>query len=148
MAKGNTPFGLSFKLRIYIIDRNRITPDNIQELAPNEIFVFGSNLQGWHGGGAARIAVDKFGAIEGLGVGPQGQCYAIPTMQGPVESIKPYVDHFVRYAKLNGNQVFLVTKIGCGIAGFTVEEIAPLFAEATKLSNIKLPREFWEVIEK
>ena len=130
------------------MNRNRITPDNIQELAPNEIFVFGSNLQGWHDGGAARIAVDKFGAIEGLGVGPQGQCYAIPTMQGPVESIKPYVDHFVRYAKLNGNQVFLVTKIGCGIAGFTVEEIAPLFAEATKLSNIKLPREFWEVLEK
>ena len=116
------------------MDRNRITPDNIQELAPNEIFVFGSTC--------------KFGAIEGLGVGPQGQCYAIPTMQGPVESIKPYVDHFVRYAKLNGNQVFLVTKIGCGIAGFTVEEIAPLFAEATKLSNIKLPREFWEVLEK
>ena len=85
------------------MNRNRITPDNIQELAPNEIFVFGSNLQGWHGGGAARIAVDKFGAIEGLGVGPQGQCYAIPTMQGPVESIKPYVDHFIRYAKLNGN---------------------------------------------
>ena len=130
------------------MDRSRITPDNIQELAPNEIFVFGSNLQGWHGGGAARIAVDKFGAIEGLGVGPQGQCYAIPTMQGPVESIKPYVDYFIRYAKLNGNQVFLVTKIGCGIAGFTVEEIAPLFAEATKLSNIKLPREFWEVLEK
>ena len=63
------------------MDRNRITPDNIRELAPNEIFVFGSNLQGWHGGGAARIAVDKFGAIEGLGVGPQGQCYAIPTIQ-------------------------------------------------------------------
>lgn len=130
------------------MDRNRITPDNIRELAPNEIFVFGSNLQGWHGGGAARSAVDKFGAIEGLGVGPQGQCYAIPTMQGPVESIKPYVDHFVRYAKLNGNQVFLVTKIGCGIAGFTVEEIAPLFADAVKLSNIKLPKEFWEVLEK
>ena len=124
------------------MDRNRITPDNIRELAPNEIFVFGSNLQGWHGGGAARIAVDKFGAI------PQGQCYAIPTMQGPVESIKPYVDHFIRYAKLNGNQVFLVTKIGCGIAGFTVEEIAPLFADAVKLSNIKLPKEFWEVLEK
>ncbi len=53
------------------MNRNRITPDNITELAHNEIFVFGSNLQGWHGGGAARTAVDKFGAIEGLGVGPQ-----------------------------------------------------------------------------
>ena len=130
------------------MDRNRITPDYITELAPNEIFVFGSNLQGWHGDGAARIAVDKFGAIEGLGVGPQGQCYAIPTMQGPVELIKPYVNHFIRYAKLNGNQVFFVTKICCGIAGFEVEEIAPLFAEATKISNIKLPKEFWEVLEK
>ena len=130
------------------MDRNRITPDHITELAPNEIFVFGSNLQGWHGGGAARTAVDKFGAIEGLGVGPQGQCYAIPTMQGPVELIKPYVNHFIRYAKLNGNQVFFVAKIGCGIAGFEVEEIAPLFAEAKKLSNIKLPKEFWEVLEK
>lgn len=126
----------------------QITPENITELKPNEIFVFGSNLQGWHGGGAACYAVEHFGAIEGLGVGPQGQCYAIPTMEGPVSTIKPYVDHFIRYAKLNGNQIFYVTKIGCGIAGFKVEEIAPLFVEAMKISNIYLPAEFIDVIEK
>lgn len=125
----------------------RVTPENITELKPNEVFVFGSNLQGWHGGGAARYAVEHFGAIEGLGTGPQGQCYAIPTMEGPVDTIKPYVDHFIRYAKLNGGQIFYVTKIGCGIAGFTVEEIAPLFADALKIDNIYLPNEFYDVLK-
>ena len=70
----------------------KYTPEMIRELAANEIFVFGSNLAGYHGGGAARIARENFGAVWGQGVGMQGQCYAIPTMQGGVETIKPYVD--------------------------------------------------------
>ena len=77
----------------------RYTPERITELKANEVFVFGSNLAGAHAGGAARIAMEKFGAIWGQGVGLQGQSYAIPTMQGGVETIKPYVDEFVSFAK-------------------------------------------------
>lgn len=120
----------------------RCTPDFIRTLAPNEIFVFGSNLAGAHGGGAARIAMDKFGAVWGEGVGLQGQSYAIPTMQGGVETIKPYVDEFIEFAKMHPEYKFLVTRIGCGIAGFTDEEIAPLFKEAQSLENVWLPRSF------
>lgn len=120
----------------------RCTPDFIRTLAPNEIFVFGSNLAGAHGGGAARIAMDKFGAVWGQGVGLQGQSYAIPTMQGGVETIKPYVDEFIEFAKMHPEYKFLVTRIGCGIAGFTDEEIAPLFKEAQSLENVWLPRSF------
>ena len=78
--------------------KDRYTNDFIHELADNEIFVFGSNLRGLHGGGAARIAFENFGAEYGVGVGRTGQCYAIPTMQGGVETIKPYVDEFIMYA--------------------------------------------------
>jgi len=117
----------------------RITPDFVTRLEPNEIFVFGSNLSGLHGGGAARIAYERFGAEWGTGVGPTGQCYAIPTMQGGVETIRPYVDDFIRYAEQHPEQVFLVTRIGCGIAGFTDGQIAPLFANACHLPNVALP---------
>ena len=104
-----------------------VTPEYITSLKPNEIFVFGSNLAGMHGGGAAHIAHKLFGAEWGVGVGPTGQCYAIPTMQGGVETIRPYVDEFINYAKQHPDLLFRVTRIGCGIAGFTNEEIAPLF---------------------
>lgn len=120
----------------------RVTPEQITTLQPNEIFVFGSNLQGLHGGGAARTAYKFFGAIWGQGVGMQGQCYAIPTMQGGVETIKPYVDEFIKYAKQHPELTFLVTRIGCGIAGFTDSEIAPLFRNAVGIENIVLPRTF------
>lgn len=123
------------------------TPERITELKPNEIFVFGSNLAGAHGGGAARLAYNRFGAIWGQGVGLQGQSYAIPTMQGGVETIKPYVDEFIRFAKQHPEQKFLVTKIGCGIAGFTVEEIAPLFYHAIDSENIVLPHEFDDIVQ-
>jgi len=116
------------------------------ELEPNEIFVFGSNLAGMHGGGAAWIAYERFGAIMGQGVGLQGQSYAIPTMQGGVETIKPYVDEFIEFASKHPEYKFLVTKIGCGIAGFRVEEIAPLFAEAIDMDNVILPEDFVEVM--
>lgn len=123
------------------------TPERISELKPNEIFVFGSNLAGMHGGGAAWIAYERFGAIMGQGVGLQGQSYAIPTMQGGVETIKPYVDEFITYAKAHPEYKFFVTKIGCGIAGFRVEEIAPLFYHAIDCKNIVLPKEFDDIIQ-
>ena len=121
------------------MEKKRTTPSYISELAPGEIFVFGSNLRGIHAGGAARIAHDKFGAIMGQGVGLQGQSYAIPTMQGGVETIKPYVDEFIAFAREHRELTFLVTRIGCGIAGFTDEEISPLFEEAHEVENIVLP---------
>lgn len=122
----------------------RITPEFIRDLKPNEIFVFGSNLAGAHGGGAARLAYEKFGAIMGKGVGLQGQSYAIPTMQGGPDTILPYVEEFIRFADQHPELTFLVTKIGCGIAGFRPSEIAPLFAAAIEVENIYLPQDFWE----
>jgi len=124
----------------------RITPNRISQLAANEIFVFGSNLDGHHYGGAARIAEEKFGAIFGQGVGLQGQSYAIPTMQGGVETIRPYVDEFIEFAKQHPELIFYVTRIGCGIAGFKDSEIAPLFRGAIGIENIALPQSFMDVI--
>lgn len=121
--------------------------ERISELRKNEIFVFGSNLAGSHGGGAARAAYDKFGAIWGQGVGLQGQSYAIPTMQGGVETIKPYVDEFIAFAKQHQEYMFLVTLIGCGIAGFRVSDMAPLFKDALAVENILLPKAFVKVLE-
>lgn len=124
------------------------TPENITELGQDDVFVFGSNLQGMHGGGAARVAYKKFGAVMGQGVGFQGQSYAIPTMQGGVDTIKPYVDQFIDFARECDQNTFWVTRIGCGIAGFTDEEIAPLFDEAYDLYNVRLPKSFSDIIER
>ena len=122
----------------------RISPKWIDDLAENEIFVFGSNISGFHGGGAAQLAME-WGAVWGQGVGLHGQTYAIPTMQGGVETIKPYVDDFLSFAKLHHELKFLVTEIGCGIAGFTVKEIAPLFKVAIdeEIENVYLPKSFY-----
>ncbi len=128
--------------------RAKYTPEFIRELSEDEVFVFGSNLAGMHGGGAAATAYRCFGAVWGQGVGLQGQSYAIPTMQGGVETVKPYVDEFIAFAKSHPELRFLVTKIGCGIAGFSEEEIAPLFAEAVNVENIVLPLEFVEINKK
>lgn len=124
-----------------------VTPPMITNLSKDEIFVFGSNLRGYHSGGAARIAMQNFGAQWGVGVGPTGQCYAIPTMQGGVETIKPFVDDFLDYAASNADTRFLVTRIGCGIAGFDDGEIAPLFEKAVDLSNVALPALWWTILE-
>ena len=126
----------------------RISPRWINSLEKNEVFVFGSNLQGMHGGGAARVAHEKFGAVWGEGIGLQGQSYAIPTMHGGVDAIAPYVNDFIAFAKEHPELKFLVTEIGCGIAGFRISEMAPLFKEALKMENIYLPERFIEVLEK
>ncbi len=127
--------------------RAKYSPEFITELAEDEVFVFGSNLAGMHGGGAAATAHRCFGAVWGKGVGLYGQSYAIPTMQGGVETVKPYVDKFIEFAKSHPELRFLVTKIGCGIAGFREEQIAPLFAEAIDIDNIILPHDFVEIIK-
>ena len=124
------------------------TPEMITALRPDEVFVFGSNLGGFHGGGAARAAMRLFGAVWGQGVGLQGQSYAIPTMQGGVETIKPYVDEFIAFAQSRPDLYFYVTRIGCGIAGFTDDEIAPLFREALPLDNVALPKTFHDILTK
>lgn len=123
------------------------TPEKITELGPKDIFVFGSNLAGHHGGGAARVAFNLFGAVWGQGEGLEGNTYAIPTMQGGVETIKPYVDTFIEFAENKPDLTFYVTKIGCGIAGFEIDEIAPLFRNAYRLPNVVLPIEFAKYLE-
>ena len=128
--------------------KGRYTPEQITHLEHNEIFVFGSNLAGMHMGGAAHVAFKKFGARMGQGVGLQGSSYAIPTMQGGVDTIAPYVDEFISFAQENKHLLFLVTRIGCGIAGFSDDEIAPLFARAYTLDNVILPQSFAAYIEK
>ena len=129
------------------IERPDFTPDFITELKADEIFVFGSNLAGMHGGGAAYVAFRQFGAQMGCGVGLRGQSYAIPTMQGGVETIKPFVDDFIAFAKEHPEFFFYVTRIGCGIAGFRDRDIAPLFAEAVNAANICLPEKFVKVLK-
>ena len=126
----------------------RITPNHITELKPNEIFVFGSNLQGYHGGGAARLAMNQWGAVWGQGTGLQGQTYAIPTMQGGIGTIRPYIDQFIKFDQNDPERTFLVTEIGCGIAGFRPADIAPLFKNAINIPNIWLPQRFWEILQK
>lgn len=124
---------------------SRITPSGVNVLEPNEVFVFGSNFQGRHMGGAARAAKEKFGAVWGIGEGLQGQSYAIPTMEG-LNNIKPAVERFTSFARQHQELKFFVTAIGCGIAGYQVEEIAPLFIDAAYLQNVYLPVSFWKII--
>jgi len=123
----------------------RITPDLITNLKAGEIFVFGSNARGMHAGGAARFALDHFGAEWGVGEGLQGQSYAIPTMEG-LDSLKLAVDRFIAFAGQHPEYTFLVTPIGCGIAGYRESQIGPLFAQAAALPNVYLPASFWAVL--
>ena len=125
------------------IERPDFTPEHITELRPDEVFVFGSNLDGRHCGGAALYALRHFGAEMGKGVGMSGQSYAIPTMHGGIDDIKPYVNVFIEFAKKNPDKFFYVTRVGCGIAGFEDRQIAPLFYKALDVSNICLPYSFW-----
>lgn len=130
------------------MDKRRVSPQWITTLADDEIFVFGSNLEGLHGGGAALLAYERFGAIWGQGTGLQGKSYGIPTMHGGIDAIAPYVDEFIAFARDHKELKFLVTEIGCGIAGFTVEEMAPLFKDAMDEENIYLPQRFIRILEK
>lgn len=130
------------------MDKKRVSPQWITTLADDEIFVFGSNLEGLHGGGAALLAYERFGALWGQGTGLQGKSYGIPTMHGGIDTIAPYVDEFIAFAREHRELKFLVTEIGCGIAGFTVGEMAPLFKDAMDEENIYLPQRFIDILEK
>lgn len=123
------------------------TPEVITSLKGDEIFVFGSTLRGAHRGGAAKLAVEKFGAVMGQGKGLQGQSYAIPSMLKTVSQMQPYVAEFIKFAKHNSQWKFYVTKIGCGRAGFVEKDVAPLFMEALGLENVYLPKSFVEILQ-
>lgn len=123
----------------------RVSPDKIDSLDENEIFVFGSNAGGFHAGGAAAYAMRRFGAVWGQGEGLQGQSYAIPTMEGLAE-MSEAIKRFTLFAAEHSNQRFLVTRIGCGIAGYSANQVAPLFKECISLENVALPSDFWDVL--
>lgn len=128
---------------------NRITPDHIKSLAQKEIFVFGSNQSGRHGKGAAKTALG-WGAIWGQAEGLQGRTYGIPTKNSSItrtldlDEIKPYVDRFIQFAKENPKLIFLVTEVGCGLAGLRPKDVAPFFKEAVNIENIHLSSKFWQ----
>jgi hypothetical protein len=123
----------------------RYTPDNITELKENEIFCFGSNTDGRHGKGAAKFAWQKFGAEYGVGEGITGRCYALPTVGHNLSKmsllkIKIHVENFLKCAAENPDKTFLVTQIGCGLAGHKPKDIAPMFKRRTE--NVIIPKEF------
>jgi hypothetical protein len=127
------------------------TPDDIRTLKLNEVFVFGSNLAGRHGAGAAKLAMQKFGARYGVGRGLQGQSYALPTKDLEVNTMSLHdigfeVEQFLRFADKNRHLKFYVTTIGCGLAGYTPSQIAPLFAKWCIPDNVVLPKEFWDIM--
>lgn len=132
--------------------QGRITEDRITTLKPNEIFVFGSNTAGRHGAGAAKTAMG-WGASYGQGEGLQGKTYGIPTVNAAitnklnVNKIAKYVDTFIQFAKDHPEMVFLVSEIGCGLAGWTVKDMAPLFKGAVDVPNIHLPKKFWNILQ-
>lgn len=127
---------------------SRVTQDIIEALAGNECFVFGSNLAGRHGAGAAQRAVERFGAVYGVGSGPTGKCYALPTKDGQLRTrslheIRDAVQYFLVHARLNPSTWFLVTKVGTGLAGYPIKVIGKLFTNETIPDNVCLPAEFW-----
>ena len=124
------------------INHKQFTPDKVERLSNCEIFVFGSNMEGKHMGGAARVAYEMFGAEWGVGDGPTGRCYAIPTMHGGIEDIQPYAEKFIAYAKVHPMKRFLLTRVGCGIAGFKDSDMAQLFKDALDVPNITYPRQW------
>lgn len=121
---------------------DRVTPYKIDKLEEGQIFVFGSNCRGAHAGGAAHTAMEKFGAIWGQGDGLQGQSYAISTMEGLIP-MRENIERFIAFAKEHPELTFLVTRIGCGIAGYKVADVAPMFENAINVKNIWLPGDFW-----
>lgn len=130
----------------------RISSNNITDLDINEIFVFGSNLAAIHGAGAAKLARDKFGANSLQAYGLSGKSFAIPTKDSkiqtlPLKIISEYINNFIYQASVNyPHKTFLVTEIGCGLAKYTPEDIAPLFKDALQYDNIYLPYSFLKIL--
>jgi hypothetical protein len=129
----------------------KLIESQITELKENEIFVFGSNLAGMHGGGAAKTAIDKFGAVYGKSIGLQGNSYAIPTLDEnlnklSIDFIQQQVNVFENFVNQRQDLHFLITPIGTGIAGFSIQEMAVLFAGFQNYENVSLPKEFIDII--
>ena len=130
------------------------TPENVESLKDGQVFVFGSNLIGYHSGGASLVAMQRFGAVWGQAEGPQGQCYAIPVdIRGEaIDNVSAYmkrhIDKFIEYAKAHTEQFFMVIRVGCGNAGFDEEFMAPFFKEALKMENVSLPKSFVDILKK
>ena len=130
---------------------NRITPEQIDRLRENELFVCGTNVAGKHKKGAAYTAYKRFGATPGRCHGIDNSCYGIPTKDAalkvlPLGRIAKYVQNMIDDAVNYPEKIFLVTKIGCGLAGYTPADIAPLFEDAVDVENIHLPQEFWDIL--
>ena len=130
------------------------TPEFVESLKDGQVFVFGSNLIGYHSGGASLVAMQRFGAVWGQAEGPQGQCYAIPVdIRGEaVENVSAYmkrhIDKFLSYAKAHPELSFLVIRVGCGNAGFDEEFVAPFFKEVMQMDNVSLPKSFVEILKR
>ena len=130
------------------------TPEFVESLKDGQVFVFGSNLIGYHSGGASLVAMQRFGAVWGQAEGPQGQCYAIPVdIRGEaVENVSAYmkrhIDKFLSYAKAHPELSFLVIRVGCGNAGFDEEFVAPIFKEVMQMDNVSLPKSFVEILKR
>jgi hypothetical protein len=129
----------------------KITDENTASLKDNEIFVFGSNLAGRHGAGAAKLAAEKFGAEMGIGEGLTGRCYAFPTKDKyiqtlPLSSIINSAEKLFEVVKNNSDKKFIITAVGCGLAGYTANEIAPIFERFIHLDNVSLPKSFIDTI--
>ena len=131
----------------FFVDKDRIAPDIIQRLESDQVFVFGSNVLGHHDGGAAQYALQHFGAVYGQAEGIQGQSYAIPTVGNTFEEIKEAVNRFNEYVVCHPEQKFMLTAIGCGSAGYTAGQIAPLFRQAYKFGNVYVPAQFMQYME-
>lgn len=132
----------------YTVPQGRITPENITQLLPHQVFGFGSNEGGRHSKGAALTA-KRWGARASVPAGRAGQTYAIPTKPVDVRArltlrdISKYVEDFIIHAQKNPQDEFLMTAIGCGLAGYSAEQIAPLFRQCVTMSNVRLPASFW-----
>lgn len=129
----------------------KVTNELTSKLEANEIFVFGSNLGGYHGGGAARVAFENFDAVMGVGVGFTGQCYALPTKSKeletlPLADINKSVNELYIQIQNHPDTFFVITAVGCGIAGYTADDIAPMFKDFLDFENISLPQSFIDVL--
>ena len=130
--------------------KQHVTPEWIDSLKEDEIFVFGCRNSGRHFDGASNFALENFGAIMGQREGRQGQSYAIPTIGGVIglKEIRQSVKTFTQYATEHPELHFLVTPIGCGGGCRIPREIAPMFRDAAKLPNVSLPQEFWDILNR
>jgi hypothetical protein len=129
----------------------KITPYEIEELEADHIFVFGSNEAGIHGAGAANLAYHRFSAAMYQGFGLSGQSFAIPTKDSTIntldlETIQFYINRFEDFVRKHPSLQYMITRIGCGLAGYTAEDIAPMFKNFMDLENIYLPEDFIEII--